>query len=72
LDSLDKKSKQEIKYFAEQKAELDKLENRGYTEGFCSVESRTMSGKKSKNTVKFVGGEGQNRLILCACIMKYL
>jgi len=59
LDALDKKlSKQKIGNIAgEQKAELDKLENRGYTAGFLlgGEPAHNVTGKKSKNVLKFVG-----------------
>ncbi len=59
LDALNKKlSKQRIrKIVLEQKAELDKLENRGYTIGFLfgGEPAHNVTGKKPKSLVKFVG-----------------
>ncbi|HEX7586533.1 MAG TPA: U32 family peptidase C-terminal domain-containing protein [Patescibacteria group bacterium] len=59
LDALDKKlSREKIrKIVREQQAELDKLENRGYTTGFLlgGEPAHNVIGKKSKNLAKFVG-----------------
>jgi len=59
LDAIEKRlPKRKIdEIIKEQKSELNKLENRGYAEGFLfgGEPAHNLTGKKTKNIVKFIG-----------------